>query len=974
MKQKHLLRTFSALALAMCISFSIAVPTGAASAGTAQGNTLAEVLERAAANGFCYRYDGDDQVFDGSRIVNGTAQDISRLKASVQGTLLIRYQSAAAANQVLFAAGKDTAVGHYGAVLANKVPAVNLQRIDFPDGMVANLSGTAVGQDWHTFVYSVDASDPEVKTAKTVTSFDGSATTQFPNYASWFNQNADVNDIQFLNIGGTSGALANSNNNANFVGRIAFVAFLPEVFTQAEAAALSSETWPPSAVPVYSAQNITINSAADAVELSSALVDTLKGLHNASIIVKYQNTNTGVGSFFSISDPTKVNAHFHVYESGNTFGFELRNSDNPKYSGTCRVYGGELNTVAFKAEAGVGYKLFANGALGSTVSKTGTDYLFLDGMSGLTTAFVGKLKRSNDQNSYPFTGTIESIEIYATALTDEELIDRTKDTARESNAIFFNGDATGSTFFRIPFLLAASDGTLIAGTDANFGSTGDSAENIDAAIRIKPNAAAHDIMEGWLDASVPDVLHMRDYADEYGYKQKSASFIDGVIVEDTVHTDRVLLLIDAFAWNGGGFQWLNVDQYGQAHGGTARSVALGDGFCTIGGQKYLLLSDQNIKSGNINMNVDRSKFNYAADIYGAKNADGRYNVYHLTGAPLPYTSSGTPVDDSGLSLGALSEYSLGENYELYKDGTALTVTQKSSDAAAPSVSVPMKIFYEDSELQVYNTNYIMQLYSTDSGRTWHTDKLITGMVKREESHYYLTGPGHGIQLQHGEHAGRLVVPIYFQGEGGGGLTGSAHTEVIYSDDGGVTWAHGEPLPNTLGHESVIVELPNGNLQIFMRNTASSGGKCKTATSLDGGLTWIEVHSTFGDNSAGTNSQLSAIAYSQDVVSAKDGQSYPAVLLSMAYNRSRTDGRIYVGLLKENGTYDNGSTKYEIDWEYKYQVTAADELFAYSSMVELSNGKVGMIYEASPTNSWADGLQYMYYGEYDIDSLTSQPLQ
>lgn len=75
------------------------------------------------------------------------------------------------------------------------------------------------------------------------------------------------------------------------------------------------------------------------------------------------------------------------------------------------------------------------------------------------------------------------------------------------------------------------------------------------------------------------------------------------------------------------------------------------------------------------------------------------------------------MGDSGLSLGALSEYSLGENYELYKDGTALTVTQKSSDAAAPSVSVPMKIFYEDSELQVYNTNYIMQLYSTDSGRT-----------------------------------------------------------------------------------------------------------------------------------------------------------------------------------------------------------------------------------------------------------------
>ena len=248
------------------------------------------------------------------------------------------------------------------------------------------------------------------------------------------------------------------------------------------------------------------------------------------------------------------------------------------------------------------------------------------------------------------------------------------------------------------------------------------------------------------------------------------------------------------------------------------------------------------------------------------------------------------------------------------------------------------------------------------------------MVKRENSHYYLTGPGHGIQLQHGEHAGRLVVPIYFQQpNGGGGLTSSACTEVIYSDDGGVTWQHGEPLPNTLGHESVVVELPNGNLQIFMRNTASSGGKCKTATSLDGGQTWIDVTSTFGDNYAGTNSQLSAIAYSAPVVSAKDGQTYPAVILSMAYNKSRTDGRIYVGLLKPNGTYDNGSVKYTIDWEYKYQVTGASELFAYSSLAELSDGKVGMIYEASPTDSWADGLQYMFYSEYTIDTLIRTPL-
>ena len=36
---------------------------------------------------------------------------------------------------------------------------------------------------------------------------------------------------------------------------------------------------------------------------------------------------------------------------------------------------------------------------------------------------------------------------------------------------------------------------------------------------------------------------------EVGYRQQSASYIDGVIFEDTVYTDRVCLIIDAFAWN-----------------------------------------------------------------------------------------------------------------------------------------------------------------------------------------------------------------------------------------------------------------------------------------------------------------------------------------------------------------------------------------------------------------------------------------
>lgn len=945
----------------------------AETAAAPAANDLASVLERASQTGFCYTFWGADQEFDGHRVIAGSAQDIARLKASAKGTLIVRYKTSSATNQILFAAGKDYAANHYGALLANNVSSVKLQRVDFPDGMYANLSGTTVSEGWHTFVYSVDATDLSSKTGKTVTSFDGSSTTQYPNYASWFNFNADINDIQYLTIGGANGVPANSNNGGNFTGSIAFAAFIPETFTQAQAAQLSASDWP---APLYTNSNLSIASAADAVAIDASVLAQLAACDEMSIVVQYRNTGSGIGSLFSISDPSKVNSHFHLYQYGNTIGFEFRNNDSPKYANTCgNIQGGAVNTIAFKAENGVGYKLFANGLLGSTLSKDASSYQFLNDLAGQTAGYLGKTARSNDANSYLFAGEILSIDVYPVALPDDDLIARTAGTPVEDNRVFYNGDGTGSKFFRIPFLLSTAGDTLIAGTDANFGSTGDSAENIDCAIRVKANASGQAAMEGWGGGSVPEALHMRDYTDSTGYRQQSASYIDGVILEDSVHTNRVLLVIDAFAWNGGVFSYLNIDAAGQAHGGTNRSVAYGDGFCTIGSHKYLLLSDRNVTgsdshgTNNINNNVTRANFNYAADVYGPKNADGRYNVYHLSGIPREYTASGTAIDDTNLSLGALSDYSLSEEYELYKNGSLLTVLQRSSDTTYTDTSVPMKVFYKDSELQLYNTSYLMQFYSDDQGATWHTDKILNGMVKPENSRYYITGPGRGIQLKNGPHAGRLLVPIYSQLSGVPGV-GNPCTSVIYSDDGGVTWQPGDPLPTSLGlHESALVEMPNGSVKIFVRNTSSSGGRYITATSNDGGAHWIDVSSVFGDTGAGTNCQISAIGISTLVADPDDpSHTYPALLMTSAYNKARTNGRCWVGLVKEDGAYADGTVKYAIDWAYEHQITGGNELFAYSCMTELNNKKIGLLYETSPDSSWATGLQGMYYQEFTVGSL------
>lgn len=954
------------------VALTITLFTGFATTGFAEDATpsLSDVLSSAATSGFCFTFTGDDQSFDGTRIVSGTAEEIARLKSSTKGTLLVRYKTASTTNQAIFAAGKDYATNDYGAILANGAAGVNQIRVDYPDGMYANLSGTTAADDaWHTFVYSVDGSDPNDKTGKTVTSFDGTTTTQYPNFASWYNQNTGINDIQYLTIGGANGTLANSSNNTNFVGSIAFVAFVPQTFTQSEAAALSSATWPEETTNnlVYSAENISVASSSDAVALSDEVLSSLEGLTDATIIVGYTNTNSGIGSLISVSDSTKSNAHFHLYQSGTTLGFEFRNSDNPKYSATTAVYDGEANTVAFTADSTFGYKLFSNGNLGATLEKTGDAYQFLSSITSLDNAYLGKTNRSNDANSYPFTGTISFIEVYNNVLSDDTLIQRTAVTQKVVTKAFYNGDATGSKFFRIPFLLSTADDTLIAGCDANFGSTGDSAENIDATIRTKSNASLSAEGENWNNATVPYALHMQDYADEQGYKQYSASVIDGVIVQDTTsETNRVLIVIDLFPWNGGVFQYLNIDSEGQAHGGTARSVAYGDGFCTINGQKYLLLSSQNTKSNGINMNTNRSLFDYVADVYGEKNADGRYNVYQLSGTPSAYSTGSTPVDDSNLSLGTLSDYSLSTDYELYKNGQLQSVTQKTSDSSAASVQVPMKIFYEDSELQVYNTSYLLQVYSDDDGTTWHTDKIISGMVKRENSKFYITGPGRGLQIKAGTYAGRILVPVYYQG--------NTSTEVIYSDDGGETWQHGNPIPSSLAlHESTLVEMPDGSLKIFVRNTTSSGGKIITATSNDGGATWHDVESALGDTGAGTNCQISAINYSTAVISAEDGQQYPAILMATTTSNARKNGQIYVGLIKPNGTYSDGNTKYLVDWEYDYQMTGTNELFAYSCLTEMSNGKIGILYESSENSSWSTGLQSMFYKELTIDQLTETPM-
>ena len=67
--------------------------------------------------------------------------------------------------------------------------------------------------------------------------------------------------------------------------------------------------------------------------------------------------------------------------------------------------------------------------------------------------------------------------------------------------------------------------------------------------------------------------------------------------------------------------------------------------------------------------------------------------------------------------------------------------------------------------------------------------------------WYATGPGNGIQIEKGEHAGRLVIPCnhnLFSDK-------KYYAHVIYSDDSGKTWHRSNSVKKAGTNEDAVAE-------------------------------------------------------------------------------------------------------------------------------------------------------------------------
>jgi len=133
-------------------------------------------------------------------------------------------------------------------------------------------------------------------------------------------------------------------------------------------------------------------------------------------------------------------------------------------------------------------------------------------------------------------------------------------------------------------------------------------------------------------------------------------------------------------------------------------------------------------------------------------------------------------------------------------------------------------------------------HSADDGKTWAAPSEITKDVKKPDWAWFATGPGIGIQIEHGPHTGRLVIPCdytYLHGKGRADPA-SGNSFVIYSDDHGKSWTIGGEAPGGGFNESQIVEISGGRLMLNMRNHRNGSTERGVCISDDGGATFKEV--------------------------------------------------------------------------------------------------------------------------------------
>lgn len=210
--------------------------------------------------------------------------------------------------------------------------------------------------------------------------------------------------------------------------------------------------------------------------------------------------------------------------------------------------------------------------------------------------------------------------------------------------------------------------------------------------------------------------------------------------------------------------------------------------------------------------------------------------------------------------------------------------------------------------------------SDDDGATWSAPVDVTAALKPADAVTIAQGPGIGIQLQRGPHAGRLLVPCNSQD-----AQRSFVNWMALSDDGGKTWRRGADVPQQgmQLNEVQVAETRDGGVYLNSRQWRGAGRR-KAAWSSDGGETF---------SAAVEDQALPEPVCQGSLISFVDGERHLTLFLNPEgepAGKGRKRGMLRLSL-------DGGKT-----WCLSKLLVPGP--FAYSSMARLPDGRIGVLYE------------------------------
>ncbi|MGX7673896.1 LamG-like jellyroll fold domain-containing protein [Plantactinospora sp. DSM 117369] len=237
------------------------------------------------------------------------------------------------------------------------------------------------------------------------------------------------------------------------------------------------------------------------------------------------------------------------------------------------------------------------------------------------------------------------------------------------------------------------------------------------------------------------------------------------------------------------------------------------------------------------------------------------------------------------------------------------------------------LFVRDGSDTDFDESVSYVLTSDDNGQTWPETARYPWVTR--------PGPSHGIQLEHGPHARRLVVAMWLD-------TTPQKTQLIYSDDGGVSWTRGATSTGEWSGEPSIFERNDGAIYVMARNQGAEDlGDTKTfGISADGGETFTGpfqvVDNLVAPKVYGTVLRLR---------STLDGDKYDRVLFSSpaeyrerAGSNTKDRHRMVI-----RSSYTEGRTWQGVNDSDSQTIHTGPA--SYTSMAELPDGRIALAFEA-----------------------------